>query len=274
MNKVVKRALLAMFAIVAIFSLVLLLQPKKAKAVSTYQTLVWSDEFNGTSLDTSKWNYTTGGGGWGNGELQTYTNNTNNVQVSNGYLTIQALRTRSRNGKYNYTSGRINTKDKAKWQYGRIEVRAKLPQGIGSWPAIWMLPNGAKYGSTYLANGEIDQMEEVGADQNEVNASAHSLKYNPANNNVRTKNIVVANAQTTFHNYGLEWTPNYLSFTVDGVEFYRVNNDHTGYQSWPYDQPYYLLLNLAIGGSWGGYKGVDNSSLPWKFAIDYVRVYQ
>lgn len=244
--------------------------PQPANAAVT--TLTWSDEFNsGKAPDPAKWNYDLGGGGWGNGELETYTKNRNNVRVANGNLLIQ--------GQYNsstgqYTSARIKTKDKASWIYGRIDVRAKLPNGVGSWPAIWMMPQGSKYGSEYLANGEIDMMEEVGADQNEVSSSAHSQTYNPGNHNVRYCIKTIPGADTTFHVYGLEWTPSYLSFQIDGAEYCRVLNDYTGYMSWPYDQPYYLILNMAIGGSWGGYKGVDNSSFPWQFAVDYVRVYQ
>jgi beta-glucanase (GH16 family) len=256
-----------------------------AGAYSQYTNLVWADEFNSTSLDTSKWAYDIGGGGWGNGELQTYTSNTNNVGVANGMLTLQALygsqtttttrgkkiRTTTTSG---YTSGKIKTLGKFNWQYGRVDVRAQLPTGVGSWPAIWMLPSGAKYGSQYLANGEIDIMEEVGADQNEIVGSAHSLAYNPSLGTTRNGVYYVPTANTAFHTYSLEWNPEYLSYQVDGIEFYRVANDHTGYQSWPYDQPFYLILNLAVGGSWGGYKGVDTASMPWRFNIDYVRVYQ
>lgn len=243
-----------------------------AHATSVYQKLVWSDEFNnGSSLDTSKWSYNTGGGGWGNSELQTYTTNLQNVSQSNGNLVIQALYNPKKN---TYTSGRIRTYGKFDWTYGRLDVRAQLPTGLGSWPAIWMLPSGAKYGSQNLANGEIDVMEEVGADQNQIVGSAHSLAYNPSLGTTRHGIINLPGANTAFHTYSLEWSPEYLSYQIDGAEYFRVANDHTGYQSWPYDQPFYLIINLAVGGSWGGYKGVDNSSMPWQFKIDYVHIYQ
>lgn len=247
------------------------LLPATTMAASKYQTLVWSDEFSGTALNTSKWNYVTGGGGWGNGELQKYTTNRTNVNVTNGVLNIVGLYDSRTN---TYTSGRLTTKNKGAWAYGRIDVRAKLPTGVGSWPAIWMLANGSKYGSQYLANGEIDIMEEVGADQNEIVGSAHSLLYNPSNGNTRYGVTQIPTANTEYHTYTLVNDPEYLSFQVDGIEYFHVTNNHTGYQSWPYDQPMYLLLNLAIGGSWGGYKGVDKKSMPWTFSIDYVRVYQ
>lgn len=264
-----RSAIVMMFMVMAAVAVTSL---STVRASSNYQTLVWADEFNGkNSPNLNKWSFDLGGGGWGNGELQTYTNNRSNVRQSNGNLVIQALYDSSIGS---YTSGRIKTQNKASWLYGRIDVRAKLPRGVGSWPAIWMMPQGAKYGSQYLANGEIDMMEEVGADQNEVNASAHSLTYNPANGNVRSCRRMVADADVAFHSYSLEWDPSYLSFQVDGVEYCRVNNDYTGFASWPYDQSYYLILNLAVGGSWGGYKGVDTTSLPWQFMIDYVRVYQ
>lgn len=242
------------------------------KAASPYQTLAWSDEFDtGISPAASKWTYDLGSGGWGNNELQTYTSNQENIKVTNGQLTIQALYNAK---KKKYTSARIKTLGNFGWQYGRVDIRAQLPTGIGSWPAIWMLPTGAKYGSAYLANGEVDIMEEVGADQNEIVGSAHSLSYNPSLGTTRHGVYYVTGANTAFHIYTLEWSPDYLSYQVDGVEFKRVVNDHTGYQSWPYDQPFYLIINLAVGGSWGGYKGVDKTSLPWQFKIDYVRVYQ
>ncbi len=247
-------------------------QSSVSNAASSYQNLVWSDEFNsGSSPDASKWTYDLGGGGWGNGELQTYTSNRTNVRVESGNLIIQADYNQK---KKKYTSARVKTLGKFSWQYGRIDVRAQLPTGVGSWPAIWMLPSGAKYGTQYLANGEIDIMEEVGADQNEVSSSAHSLDYNPSLKTTRSRVFMVPTANTEFHVYGLEWNPEYLSYQIDGAEYFRVANDHTGYRSWPYDQPFHLILNLAIGGSWGGYKGVDKSSMPWTYKIDYVRLYK
>lgn len=258
--------------VIVVSVITLLGASKMAGATSTYQNLVWSDEFtSGTSPSSTKWAYDLGGGGWGNGELQTYTKDSTNVRVANGQLIIQAAYNAH---KKQYTSGRIKTLGKFNWQYGRLDVRAQLPTGVGSWPAIWMLPSGAKYGSQYLANGEIDMMEEVGADQNQIVGSAHSLAYNPSLGTTRHGVYNLLGANTAFHTYSLEWSPEYLSYQIDGVEYYRVANDHTGYQSWPYDQPYYLIMNLAVGGSWGGYKGVNNSSMPWQFKIDYVRIYQ
>jgi beta-glucanase (GH16 family) len=262
------------FAVLAVLALVATaaLPVTAHAAASKYQNLVWSEDFNGgPRLNTANWNYVTGGGGWGNGELETYTSNTANVNVTNGLLNIVGIYNPTTGS---YTSGRLTTKNKVTMKYGRIDVRAKLPTGVGSWPAIWMLANGSLYGNRYLANGEIDIMEEVGADQNEIVASAHSMYYNPSNGNTRYGVMQLPTANTAFHTYSLVIDPEYLSYQVDNVEYYKVMNDHTGYKSFPYNQPYYLLLNLAIGGSWGGYKGVDTKSMPWTFSIDYVKIYQ
>ena len=245
---------------------------QSARATGMFSTMTWHDEFNsGTTVNPTYWNMAKGGGGWGNNEIETYTSSRNNVKVANGKLTIQAL--------YNantgeYTSGRVNTIGKKSYMYGRLDVRAKLPVGVGSWPAIWLMPQGAKYGSEYIANGELDIMEEVGADANEVSSSTHSQGYNPSFGNTRYCLKTIPGANSAFHTYSLEWTPSYMSYLIDGTEYCHVNNDYTGYLSWPYDQQFYLILNLAVGGSWGGYKGVDTTSMPWQFQIDYVRLYQ
>lgn len=243
-----------------------------AQASNLYSTMTWHDEFSsGKTVDPTYWTMQTGNSGWGNGELETYTNSRNNVKVANGLLTITALYNASTG---QYTSGRVVTMNKKSFMYGRLDVRAKLPVGLGSWPAIWLYPQGSKYGSAYLANGELDIMEEVGADPNQVSSSTHSQGYNPSLGNTRFCSTTIPTANSAFHTYSVEWSPSYMAYLIDGAEYCRVNNDYTGYLSWPYDQPYFLVMNLAVGGSWGGYKGVDPASMPWNFQIDYVRLYQ
>lgn len=241
------------------------------QASSQFTNLVWADDFTETNqLSLAKWSYQTGSGGWGNNELQTYTNNANNVYIKDGKLIISAQKDK----KGNYTSARVNTKNKGDWQYGRIEVRAQLPAGRGSWPAIWLWPTNQLYGTANLANGELDIMEQVGADPGEVWASSHSYAYNPTNGNTRQCGTVIPKANSSLVTYAIEWNSQKITYSADGIVYCTLNNDNSGWKSWPYDQKYHLIINLAVGGTWGGYKGIDTKSLPWNYAIDYVHVYQ
>lgn len=234
--------------------------------------LVWSDEFDYSGLpDNTKWAYDTGGHGWGNNELQYYTaGRIENARVGNGSLIIEA-RKEAFEGK-EYTSARLVTQGKSTWQYGKIEVRAKLPDGRGTWPAIWML--GARTPLAWPDDGEIDIMEHVGFHQGFIHASIHSKKYNHVIGTQKTDTIVVPDCSREFHVYGLEWSAGLIKVSVDGKDFFEFKNEHTGYDAWPFDNKMYLLLNIAVGGNWGGQQGVDESIWPRQMIIDYVRVYQ
>jgi beta-glucanase (GH16 family) len=234
--------------------------------------LIWSDEFNYSGLpDSTKWNYDVGGDGWGNNELEYYTSRrAQNAHVEGGNLVIELRKEKWENK--DYTSARLITKGKEDWKFGKIEVRAKLPRGLGTWPAIWML--GSKTPLKWPDDGEIDIMEHVGFDPGVIHASAHCKKYNHIIHTQKTAVTTVSDCMDKFHVYGLEWDSASMKIFVDGQEYFRFVNEHTGYEAWPFSQPMYLLLNVAFGGNWGAAKGIDDSNLPQKMLIDYVRVYQ
>lgn len=242
--------------------------------------LVWSDEFNYSGLpDPAKWGYDVGGHGWGNKELQFYTERRKeNARVEDGHLIIEARRDGSSRNKY--TSARLVSKGKGDWTYGRFEVSAKLPSGRGTWPAIWMLPSLNSYGNGgWPDNGEIDIMEHVGYDPDVVHASAHTKAYYHSIGTQKTAKIEVPNARTAFHLYSIEWTPKEIRWYVNGKHYFTFLNERAtqpaaDYKEWPFDKPFHLILNLAVGGTWGGAKGVDQSIWPQRMEIDYVRVYQ
>lgn len=234
--------------------------------------LVWSDEFNYKGLPaTAKWNYDTGGHGWGNNELQYYTHQqTRNARVENGHLIIEAIKEPWGNNKY--TSARLVTKGKGDWKYGRIDVRAKLPKGVGTWPAIWMLASTSPL--KWPDDGEIDIMEHVGYDSGMVYGSVHCKKYYHSIGTQKTAGIAVTDVSETFHVYSLEWDAETISILMDDKAYFTFKNEHTDRTAWPFDQPFHLLLNIAVGGNWGGVKGVNENIWPQRMVIDYVRVYQ
>ena len=244
--------------------------------------LVWSDEFDSDVIDEEKWNKLLWRPGWVNNELQAYTAETNNIFIENGNLVLQALYQPGYTGTdyqgngytTDYTSGRLNTAGKSEWSYGRFEIRAKLPEGVGSWPAIWML--GSSISSIgWPACGEIDIMEHVGFDEGNIHASIHTTAYNHILGTQKTAHINVPTATDSFHVYTLEWTANYMYFMVDDQPLHFVYNDsENDVDKWPFDQSAYLILNLAVGGDWGGAQGVDNSSFPMSMLVDYVRIYE
>jgi beta-glucanase (GH16 family) len=235
--------------------------------------LIWNDEFNYSGMpDSTKWNYDLGGHGWGNNELQYYTNDSKNVRVENGNLIIEAHKDSL--GDKAYTSTRIVSKKKGDWLYGRIEVRAKLPKGKGTWPAIWMLSTDWTYGD-WPSSGEIDIMEHVGYDPEVVHGTIHTEAYNHVKQTQKEGIITVPGAQEDFHVYAVEWREKKMDFFVDDKLYHtvdRVPNDD--YKGWPFDQKFHLLMNLAVGGNWGGSKGIDESIWPQRLEIDYVRVYE
>jgi beta-glucanase (GH16 family) len=244
--------------------------------------LVWADEFESEEIDESKWNKLRWRPGWVNNEQQAYTDRDINLYLDDGNLVIQGLIEPGYYGTdytgttYNsdYTSGRMNTDDKVSWTYGRFDIRAKLPKGKGSWPAIWML--GENISTVGWPNcGEIDIMEHVGFDDGRIHASIHTEDYNHMNNTQKSGSTFIETATDSFHIYSLEWSPTYLRYLIDNESYFFVYNGSNGdVAKWPFDEPQYIILNLAIGGDWGAIQGIDPSAFPMKMLVDYVRVYK
>ena len=272
--------------------------------------LIWADEFDGESLDASKWSYDIDCWGGGNEERQCYTDSPDNVSVGDGKLTITALKQKhegpafppylqdtpkkaKQTKKRKYTSGRIVTKNKGDWTYGRFDIRAKLPTGQGTWPAIWMLPSDDVYGG-WAASGEIDIMESVnlGAKckdcesgfEDRIHGTLHFYDEWP-NNRYRGDKVTLPNGIDGWHTYSVVWSAGVISWYVDGKRYQRRTMDHwksksekaKGNPLAPFDQRFHMILNLAIGGTWPeseNDKGVDPSGFPKTLEIDYVRVYQ
>jgi len=233
-------------------------------------TLVFADEFETPgSLDPAKWGYDLGY--IANDEKQYYTSRSENVRAEAGTLVIEA-RKEAYQG-YAYTSARVTTRGRFELQYGRVEVRAKLPAGRGAWPATWMLgTNIDEVG--WPTCGEIDIMENVGFDPLRIHASVHSAAYNHRIGTQKTASVTIPNPSQDFHVYAMEWYADHIDVFVDGQKYFTFRNEGTGSRTWPFDKPQYLLLNLAIGGSWGGQQGIDETQFPKRYLIDYVRVYQ
>ena len=253
--------------------------PKMAAAAPryTFKKLAWSDEFNYTGRpDSTKWTYDVGGSGWGNKEEQYYTRaRRENARVEGGHLVIEARKEALVAGN-GYTSARLVSRGKGGSQlYGRFEVRAKIPGGRGTWPAIWMLPDQNPYGNKgWPDNGEIDIMEHVGYDPNVVHATTHCKAYYFRLNTQKTGITKLPDATTAFHTYSVEWTPETITAQVDGQLYFAHRNEGTGWETWPWNQPFHLLLNMAVGGEWGGQKGIDEAVFPQQMLVDYVRFYQ
>jgi beta-glucanase (GH16 family) len=252
--------------------------------------LVWSDEFDKPGLpDPAKWNYEEGY--LRNNERQFYTRARNeNARVENGMLVIEARKeefkipTAASRGKgkgratkgrevADYTSASLTTQGKASWTYGRIEVRAKLPTGRGMWPAIWTLGENIRQVG-WPTCGEIDIMENVGFDPDTICANIHTKSYNHVMRTNKGSRIKIPKPYEDFHVYAIEWRPERIDFFVDKTKYFTFQNEGTGPAAWPYDKPQYLILNIAIGGSWGGQKGIDDGIFPQRMYVDYVRVYQ
>ena len=270
----------------------LLYRRMEESPVNNGYELVWSDEFNYQGKpDTNKWSYEYGF--IANEEQQYYTDQLKNARVQDGNLIIEAHKEKIKNEKYKskeyegkshmkyaaeidtaqYTSARLITEGKASWKYGIVEVSAKLPTGRGIWPAIWMLgDNRSEVG--WPRCGEIDIMEYVGYDPDTIHGTIHSEAYNHMKNTEKTKNIFVENVYDEFHIYAVEWTPEKIDFSVNGEIYNSIQNEHKTDAEWPFDQEFSLILNVAVGGSWGGQKGIDNSILPNEMQVDYARVFQ
>jgi beta-glucanase (GH16 family) len=236
--------------------------------------VTWSDEFNGaagTPIDGSKWKFDTGGSGWGNNELEYYTNSTRNVvQDGQGHLAITARKENPSNlqchyGTCQYTSGRVLTADKFSQTYGRFEASLKIPKGQGIWPAFWMLG-----GSNWPATGEIDIMENVGSTPNTVYGTIHGPGYSGAGGIGGNRSIGSALGDA-FHQYAVEWSPNLIVWYLDNQEYFRVTPASLGGRQWVYDHPFFMIMNVAVGGYWPGNPNAS-TVFPQTMLVDWVRV--
>ncbi|MBO6575930.1 MAG: family 16 glycosylhydrolase [Rhodothermales bacterium] len=258
-------------------ALVLLSAPASAQSWN----LVWAEEFDYVGApDPDKWVHDLGAGGWGNQEAQYYTDRLDNARADGDHLIIEA-RAESFGGAA-YTSARLKTRGKAAFRYGRVEARAQLPSGVGTWPAIWMMPEESVYG-VWPASGEIDIMEHVGKDEGRVHASLHMGARNAPMGNNPTGSRLISDATSAFHVYAVEWSPREIRFYMDDElvnvqtpgtsEVGSYSDNGLGYEFWPFDQDFHILLNVAMGGQWGG-PTIDDSALPTQMLVDYVRVYE
>jgi len=234
--------------------------------------LVWSDEFARPGLpDPAKWNYEKGR--LRNHELQCYTAQRHeNARVEDGKLIIEARKEPMDGGQF--TSASLISRGHGEWTYGRIEVKAKLPVARGTWPAIWMLPD--DHGAVpWPRCGEIDIMEHVGHDPGAIHGTLHSETFNHVKRTQRGAQLFVSTASGDFHLYAMDWSAERIVIQVDGKTYasYDKKSGDTSAE-WPFNKPFYLILNLAIGGAWGGQKGVDDGAFPQRMEVDYVRVYQ
>ena len=237
--------------------------------------LVWHDEFNvGPVLNAEDWTHEVWPKGQVNNELQAYVageyNGKRVTEIVDGKLMITAFKDGG-----NVYSGRVYAQPNTGWQYGYFEAKIKLPSGKGTWPAFWMMPANNDYAKNPWPNcGEIDIMEEVGVVPGEVSSTIHCKRYNNGGTSIEHRATMVKTAESDFHIYSMEWTADYMTFYVDRKELFTYHNDGKGVDTWPFNKPFYLILNLAWGGDWGGMRGVDDSALPVTMAIEYVRVYQ
>ena len=234
--------------------------------------LVFCEEFDYEGKpDSSKWVHEIGGKKWGNKELQFYTDKLDNSFVQNNRLTIRAQIEKT--GEWNYTSARLMTYGKHSWMYGRFEIVAKLPKGQGSWPAIWMLSDAIKKGSPWPYCGEIDIMEHVGRDPNKIHFSLHTGAFNHRVGNHKTFFQKFDAVSDSFHAYRMDWEKDQITFYVDNERIVTYKKEEGyGVDEWPFDQPFYLILNIAVGGTWGGL--VDDSLLPFEMEVRSVKVWQ
>jgi beta-glucanase (GH16 family) len=237
--------------------------------------LVWEDNFKGSSLDTNFWNIYVGNGcpelcGFGNHELQYYTNDSLNIKIKDGKLIISATYDSI---SHTFSSAKITTKNKVDFQKGYLEVVAKLPNAVGTWPAIWLLPSINRQ-LNWPLDGEIDIMENVGYDSCKILGTIHTKAYNHIINTQKSDSIVISTAHQDFHTYALNWTDSILEWYVDSNLYNSIKRKPTDREEqWPFDKPFHLIVNQAVGGDWGGRKGVDTSSFPQCLIIDRVNLY-
>ena len=251
--------------------------------------LVWSDEFGGDALDPDKWSLRVWPPRKVNDEDQAYTDRAKNVRIEDGHLVVEAHREDYEGARY--TSGRVHSQGKGDFLYGRFEVRAKLPRGQGTWPAIWMLPDdpftyattcsddedwqGSGECDAWPNSGEIDIMEHVGYQMNHVHGTVHTEAYYWLKWEQRKGRILLEDVDETFHVYAMEWSPERIDMFVDDSLYFTYVNENKGWREWPFDKPFFLIMNIAVGGAWGRAGGpIDDSIFPQRMLVDYVRVYE
>ena len=229
--------------------------------------LVWEENFDGETLNEKVWNIEIGDGcpncGWGNNERQLYTDQNHRIEKGN-------LKKKKKKDGDKYTSTRINTKSKKEFQYGRLEARAKLPLGHGLWPAFWMLGSNFKEVG-WPKCGEIDILEYIGRDPHMVFTTLHTQDSH--GNSINTKKTAISNIEEGFHLYAIEWTTDKIDFFVDKDLVYTFQPTVKNEDTWPFNKPFYFLVNMAIGGNFGG-PAVDDTVFPQEFIVDYIKVYQ
>ncbi|SFQ77496.1 glycoside hydrolase family 16 protein [Hymenobacter arizonensis] len=241
---------------------------EEARNYADYSKLVWSDEFDGSVLDASKWSYNLGGGGWGNNELQNYTNSGDNVYLTGGNLVIRAIRQQSGNNAY--SSGRILTNNKKTFQYGRIDVRAKVPKGKGVWPAIWML--GSDFDQVnWPMCGEIDIMELRGSQPLQFLSTMHFGNSFATRANKGFTKVLTTDISEDFHVFTVVRSRDLLRFFYDGQQYYSFTNADAN--PFPFNNPFFMILNVAVGGDFDG-DPTPNTVFPQQMQVDYVRYYQ
>lgn len=232
-------------------------------------TLVWHDEFDGESISAENWTYDIGGWGWGNGEAQYYTDRSENARLENGMLVIEAKQEKYEDSYY--TSARLISQGLQEFQYGRIEARIKVPKGKGLWPAFWMLGSSFN-GNNWPDCGEIDIMEYVGREPDLIIGTLHGPGYSGALG-ISTWNRQTYEIADDFHTYAIEWETDEIRWYYDGEQYHTVTREDVGDREWVFDQPFFIILNQAIGGTLGGIIGLD-TEFPAQVLVDYVRVYE
>ena len=239
--------------------------------------LVWNDEFDGPALNLEKWSYEIGGHGWGNNELQYYSDDDSTAFIQDGKLVLRAdivpQGTGSADNLRYFSSARLRTSGKGDWRYGRIEVKAKLALGQGIWPAIWMLPTDWTYGG-WPESGEIDIMEHVGYDPGRVHGSIHTGSYNHKINTQRGGSRLLDKISSKFYVYAIEWYEDRIDFLIDDAKYFSFQNDgKNDFNTWPFNQRFHLLINIAVGGDWPGSPD-ETTQFPTEMEVEYVRVYE
>jgi len=267
------------------------IEPQVLLPAAQPELMVWEDEFDGETLDAGRWNIDLWAAKYVNDEDQTYTDRSENLRLEEGRLVIEAHRSEE-TGSPEYTSARIHTQNKADVLYGRIDVRAKLPAGQGSWPAIWMLPSdpyfyasnceagdrwqGSESCDAWPNSGEIDIMEHVGYQMGHVHATVHTKSAYWVNWEQRKGRIIDEGVAERFNDYSLIWSPNRIDAFMNGTHYFRYQKpEDADWQAWPFDQPFHIILNLAVGGNWGRAGGpIDDTIFPVRMEVDSVRVYE
>lgn len=235
-----------------------------SKTSGTGWTQIWNDEFDGHELNGNNWTYKIAEPGWINAELQKYTNRRENVRVENGHLVLEARRDWF--GGAEYTSGRIQTEFRHSWREVRVEARIKFPSGRGTWPSMFMLPDDQTAGWPRM--GEFDIAEFVGWDHEKMRTVSHTQAEHPE------AVVHVPGATTDYHTYVMEWFPDHIDTFVDGRKVFTVWNRNMGVDQWPFNKNFHLILNIAVGGHFGGKHGVDPNIWPRQMHVDYVRVFK